>query len=194
MRHPHGTGCRRNPMATNGRGAGSCTVCVPWLSPPQPRRPACTGCARVGLPRVPANPRTLTYPHSHHTASSFPRQRKSGHVPTNAVGAQHVAPVPPPRGGTTGGPNGRPSRPASAGAAATTHQVHPAIQVPPGPRSCSHGGEGLFGTAPLPLNIAAVPLHSGGDHRGANPTPPRHMVERGPGGEAHRPPVTGRSA
>ena len=89
------------------------------------------------LPRVPANPRTLIYLHSHHTASLFPRQRKSGHVPTNAVGAQHVAPVPPPRGGTTGGPNGRPSRPASAGAAATTHQVHPAIQVPPRPRSCS---------------------------------------------------------
>ena len=95
------------------------------------------------LPRVPANPRTLTYPHSHHTASSFPRQRKSGHVPTNAVGAQHVAPVPPPRGGTTGGPNGRPSRPASAGAAATTHQVHPAIQVPPYPRSCSTADTGF---------------------------------------------------
>ena len=89
------------------------------------------------LPRVPANPRTLIYLHSHHTASSFPRQRKSGHVPTNAVGAQHVAPVPPRGGGTTGGPNGRPSRPASAGAAATTHQVHPAVQVPPHPRSCS---------------------------------------------------------
>ncbi len=116
------------------------------------------------LPRVPANPRTLIYPRSHSTAASFPRQRKSGHVPTNAVGAQHVAPVPPPRGGTTGGPNGRPSRPASAGAAATTHQVHPATQVPPYPRSCSTAGTGLLlrhpsrappedGTSP-PLELA----------------------------------------
>ena len=89
------------------------------------------------LPRVPANPRTLTYPHSHHTAAAFSRQRKSGHVPTSAVGAQHVAPIPPrsggpqnwtafaPRllpvplhcGGTTGGPNGRSSRPATRGSA-----------------------------------------------------------------------------
>ena len=96
------------------------------------------------LPRVPATPNTLIYPHSRANAASFPRQRKSGHVPTNAVGAQHVAPVPPRGGGATGGPNGRPSRPASAGAAATTHQVHPAIQVPARPRSCSTAGTGFL--------------------------------------------------
>ena len=113
---------------------------------------------QVILPRTPATPNTLTYPHSHRdTASSFPRQRKSGHVPTNAVGAQHVAPVPlhsggtlgidvkvsfanpvpPLRGGTIGGPVSRPFHP-------TTHQVHPAIQVPPRPRSCSTVETGLL--------------------------------------------------
>ena len=110
-----------------------------------------------GLPRVPANPRTLIYPHSHHTASSFPRQRKSGHVPTNAVGAQHVAPVPPRGGGTTGGPNGRPSHPAAdrpadspsppgkgPGVRSTSLQAHPAIQVPPHPRSCSTAHTGFL--------------------------------------------------
>ena len=124
------------PLATTARAPGQHRLrAAPIATVPSP-----AGLRRLRqavLPRVPANPRNLTYPQSHHTASSFPRQRKSGHVPTNAVGAQHVAPVPPPRGGTTGGPNGRPSRSASAGAAATTHQVHPAIQVPPHPRSCS---------------------------------------------------------
>ena len=111
---------------------------------------------QVILPRTPATPNTLTYPHSHRdTASSFPRQRKSGHVPTNAVGAQHVAPVPLHsggtlgidvkvsfanpvpllRGGTIGGP--LPTHP-------TTHQVHPAIQVPPHPRSCSTAATGFL--------------------------------------------------
>ena len=113
---------------------------------------------QVILPRVPATPNTLTYPHSRRdTASSFPRQRKSGHVPTNAVGAQHVAPVPLHsggtlgidvkvsfanpvpllRGGTIGVPVSRPFHP-------TTHQVHPAIQVPPLPRSCSTAETGLL--------------------------------------------------
>ena len=114
-----------------------------------------------GLPRVPANPRTLIYPHSHHTASSFPRQRKSGHVPTNAVGAQHVAPVPPRGGGATGGPNGRPSHPAAdrpadspsppgkgPGVRSTSLQVHPAIQVPPYPRSCSTAARASSASTP----------------------------------------------
>ena len=117
---------------------------------------------QVILPRTPATPNTLTYPHSHRdTASSFPRQRKSGHVPTNAVGAQHVAPVPLHsggtlgidvkvsfanpvpllRGGTIGGPVSRPTYPLFR---STTHQVHPAIQVPPRPRSCSTAATGLL--------------------------------------------------
>ena len=117
---------------------------------------------QVILPRVPATPNTLTYPHSHRdTASSFPRQRKSGHVPTNAVGAQHVAPVPLHsggtlgidvkvsfanpvpllRGGTIGGPVSRPTYPLFR---STTHQVHPAIQVPPRPRSCSTAATGFL--------------------------------------------------
>ena len=141
-----------------------------------------------GLPRVPANPRTLIYPHSHHTASSFPRQRKSGHVPTNAVGAQHVAPVPPRGGGTTGGPNGRPSHPAAdrpadspsppgkgPGGRSTSLQAHPAIQVPPHPRSCSTAHTGLSHHHPSrapPTSTHRKPIL-------ANRFPPLHHVERG---------------
>ena len=141
-----------------------------------------------GLPRVPANPRTLIYPHSHHTASSFPRQRKSGHVPTNAVGAQHVAPVPPRGGGATGGPNGRPSHPAAdrpadspsppgkgPGVRSTSLQVHPAIQVPPHPRSCSTAATGLHRQHPSrapPTSTHRKPIL-------ANRFPPLHHVERG---------------
>ena len=145
------------PLATTARAPGQHRLrAAPIATAPVP-----AGVSRLRqavLPRVPATPNTLTYPHSHRdTASSFPRQRKSGHVPTNAVGAQHVAPVPLHsggtlgidvkvsfanpvpllRGGTIGGPVSRPFHP-------TTHQVHPAIQVPPRPRSCSTAETGLL--------------------------------------------------
>ena len=132
-----------------------------------------------GLPHTPANPRTQTYLHAHHTASSFPRQRKSGHVPTNAVGAQHVAPVPPQGGGTIGGLNGSPSQPAARrrgnspslpgkgpGVRSPSHQAHPAIQVPPQPRSCSTAHTGFSPNHP---SRAPPPRHCGA---GRNPRPP----------------------
>ena len=146
------------PLATMTRAPGQHRLrAAPIATAPVP-----AGVSRLRqavLPRTPATPNTLTYPHSHRdTASSFPRQRKSGHVPTNAVGAQHVAPVPLHsggtlgidvkvsfanpvpllRGGTIGGPVSRPTY------HPTTHQVHPAIQVPPRPRSCSTAETGLL--------------------------------------------------
>ena len=104
---------------------------------------------QVSLPRTPATPNTLTSPHTHQdTASSFPRQRKSGPVPTDAVGGlngspsqpaagHHVAPSP---GACSRGGLGRGRRPAHP----TIHQVHPAIQVPPRPRSCSTADTGFL--------------------------------------------------
>ena len=145
------------PLATMTRAPGQHRLrAAPIATAPVPA--GASRLRQVILPRTPATPNTLTYPHSHRdTASSFPRQRKSGHVPTNAVGAQHVAPVPLHsggtlgidvkvsfanpvpllRGGTIGGPVSRPFHP-------TTHQVHPAIQVPPRPRSCSTAETGLL--------------------------------------------------
>ena len=113
-------------------------------SPAGPRR-----LRQVILPRTPATPNTLTSPHAYQDAtSSLPRQGKSGPVPTNAVGAQHVAPVPPRSGETTGGTTNPPLSTWWRGAGGevfrspTTHQVHPAIQDPPHPRSCSTAATG----------------------------------------------------
>ena len=106
------------------------------------------------LPRVPANPRTPIYPHSHrlnhHSRRLTRHSRESGN------------PRPPV---TTGGPPGghapatrtptyRPSH-------STTYQVHPAIQVPPRPRSCSTACTGLLLRPPArapPSPTAHCPL------------------------------------
>ena len=99
------------------------------------------------LPRVSANPRTLIYPHTHHTAASFPRQRKSGHVPA-------VPPPQPSPGACSGGGLGRGQLPAHP----TTHQVQPAIQVPPHPRPCSTADTGFLRQH---LSRAPPPRHCG---------------------------------
>ena len=109
------------------------------------------------LPRVPANPRTLTYPHSHrdttHTrtlyrrATRYAQSRESRNPPlsTRWRGAGGEArPVPLRRGETTGRPVNRPSpAPTDLLSHHTTHQVHPAVQVPPRPRSCSTAETGF---------------------------------------------------
>ena len=87
------------------------------------------------LPRTPATPNTLTYPHSHRDTA---QNRESG------------KPRPPV---TTGGaPGGYAPKtqaaysqtPTRLLAHNTTHQVHPAIQVPPRPRSCSTACTGFL--------------------------------------------------
>ena len=104
---------------------------------------------QVILPRVPANPRTLTYPHSQLDTA---HNRESGN------------PRPPV---ATGGPPGG-YAPATRAAYAhtslyrspcSTHQVHPAIQVPSHPRSCSAACTGF-------------PRH----HSRAPPTPTHRLV------------------
>ena len=86
------------------------------------------------LPRVPANPRILIYPQSHR----FNRHSRESGNPRPPV--------------ATGGPQGG-YAPATCVAYSqtpthllshpTTHQVHPAIQVPPYPRSCSTADTGF---------------------------------------------------
>ena len=108
------------------------------------------------LPRVPANPRTPTHPHSHclnrHSRLPPRHSRESGN------------PRPPV---ATGGPQGG-YTPATCVAYShahtdllsrhTTHHVHPAIQVPPRPRSCSTADTGF---SPQHLSRAPPPCHCG---------------------------------
>ena len=121
------------PLASTARAPGYdrlSAVAIATGALPAGLRRLCQG----ALPRVPANPRILIYPQSHR----FNRHsRKSGN-PRPLV--------------ATGGPQGE-YAPATCVAYSqtptrllshpTTHQVHPAIQVPPHPRSCSTADTGF---------------------------------------------------
>ena len=133
------------PLATTARAPGQDHLrAMPSATAPSPAglRRLRQGC----LPRVPANPRTPIYPHSRSTASSLRRKPQSR--PRPAAGRRADSPSLPGKGpgdrsklhhtwhypcgfGLSGGR----SKPLPANP--TTHQVHPAIQVPPDPRSCS---------------------------------------------------------
>ena len=91
------------------------------------------------LPRVPATPNTLIYPQSHRDTA---QNRATHSHRLNRRSPESGNPYPPvatgrPQGGYT---------PATcvAHSRSTTHQVHPAIQVPPRPRSCSTAGTGCL--------------------------------------------------
>ena len=79
---------------------------------------------QVILPRTPATPNTLTYPHSHFTVSPLRLAPQSTPSP----------------GACSGGGLGR----GRLSAHPTTHQVHPAIQVRPHPRACSTAATGCL--------------------------------------------------
>ena len=108
------------------------------------------------LPRVPANPRTLTYPHSHrlNCHCCFPprHSRESGNPrPPVATGG--------PQGGYAPATRGTPSQAhTDLPAHHPTHHVHPAVQVPPRPRSCSTACTGF---SPQHLSRAPPPCHCG---------------------------------
>ena len=93
---------------------------------------------QVILPRTPATPNTLTYPHSHFTVSSLRREPQYHSRP---AAGHHVAPSP---GACSGGGLGR----GRLSAHPITNQVHPAIQVPPHPRSCSTAATGRLHQPP----------------------------------------------
>ena len=244
---PRAPGAADVPLATMTRAPGQHRLsAAPIATAPMP-----AGASRLRqavLPRVPATPNTLTYPHSGSPASSLRRKPQSTNRPV--AGRRADSPSLPEKGpgdrsklhhtwhypcgfGLSGVrsnplPIEKPtliSRPSQAPtyplSRSTTHQVHPAIQVPPLPRSCSTAATGFLhhpSRAPPPpaasslrrkpqsrphpvhpciLKILMLPNRYGprrkdaaryarppaarGDHRGASPFPPRHMVERGPG-------------
>ena len=104
------------------------------------------------LPRVPANPRTHPYSHSHrataHTRAAF------SHTPRYAQSRESRNP-PLSTWWRGAGGEGRHLFPLSSGRPQTTYLVHPAIQVPPRPRSCSTACTGFSlhhpSRAPPPL-------------------------------------------
>ena len=110
-----------------------------------------------GLPHNPANPRIHTHPHIHQdTAHAHARYRRATrHTQSRASrnpplskcwrGAGGEARLAPSPGACSGGGLGRGRLPAHP----TTHQAHPAIQVPPHPRPCSTACTGF------PLNHPA---------------------------------------
>ena len=113
--------------ARHGRLSAAPTATVPSPAGPRRLRQEC-------LPRVPANPRTLTYMHARqdtaHTrtvyrrATRYVQSRESRNPPLSTWW----------RGA---GGEGRHPSPLSSGRPLTIHQVHPAFQIPPHPRSCS---------------------------------------------------------
>ena len=86
------------------------------------------------LPHTPATPNTLIYPYPYHTVSSLRREPQYHSRP---AAGHHVAPSP---GACSGGGLGR----GRLSAHPITNQVHPAIQVPPQPRSCSTAATGCL--------------------------------------------------
>ena len=155
------------PLATTARALGHHRLsAAPIVTAPLP-----AGMRRLRqgvLPRVPANPRTLTYsqsrlntaqnragysqvptyPQSRSTASSFPRKRASINRPSQVGSAGATATI----------------------ARSTTHQVHPAIQVPPHPRSCSTADAGI--TLQHPARAPPAPCPSFPLARKSTPSPP----------------------
>ena len=141
------------------------------------------------LPRVPANPRTLTHPHSHclNRHSRLP-PRHSRFAPRHS--RESGNPRPPV---ATGGPQGG-YTPATCVAYShahtdllsrhTTHHVHPAIQVPPRPRSCSTADTGF----PRQHPSRAPPAAAGRKPTRSNSSPLATWW-RGAGGEAPPPHV-----
>ena len=83
------------------------------------------------LPRVPANPRTPIYLPSLQDTAAQTRAAPS-HAPTYPPSHHSAAKIRAAYSHASTSPQSR----------STTHQVHPAIQVPPRPRSCSTAGAG----------------------------------------------------
>ena len=121
------------------------------------------------LPRVPANPRTLIYLCSHRDTAVSPAPCTAALPGTRNPAKAGTHPSPP--GGE--GPGVRPDPsplPTDLLFHHTTHQVHPAVQVPPRPRSCSTADTGLSLHHP---SRAPPPRHCGA---GRNPAERPHTL------------------
>ena len=129
------------PLATTARAPGQHRLrAAPIATVPSP-----AGLRRLRqrvLPRVPANPRTLTYPHSRglnrHSHRLDRHSRESGNPrPPVATGG-------PPGGNVPKIRAAYPQAHTDLLSHHTTHQAHPAIQVPPHARSCSAACTGFL--------------------------------------------------
>ena len=165
------------PLATTARAPGQHRLrAAPIATVPSPAG-LCRLRQRV-LPRVPANPRTLIYPHTRQDTAqnrakhahrlnrhscSPPRHSRfrgnprppvatggppGGYAPATRL-RSHTAPSSlrrKPQSSLQPAAGRRPDSPSlpgkGPGVRSTSHQVHPAIQVPPRPRSCSPAGRG----------------------------------------------------
>ena len=118
------------PLATTTRAPGQHRLrATPIATAPVP-----AGLRRLRqavLPRVPATPNTLTYPHSRPNTANY--HAPYSQAPTHWL-SHHTTQT-----------NRAPYSPAAAYSqrGSTTYQVHPAIQVSPHPRSCSTAGTGF---------------------------------------------------
>ena len=132
------------------------------------------------LPRVPANPRTLIYPLSHQDTAAHNRAASS-HAPTYPQSRSTASSFSRQETGVKSSfPRkresiNRPSQVGSDGATypqsrSTTYQVHPAVQVPPHPRSCSTACTGLL--LRPPSRAPPAPCSSFPRKRESTPSPP----------------------
>ena len=176
------------PLATTARAPGHYRLsAAPIATAPSP-----AGLRRLRqavLPRVPANPRTLIYSPAHQDtaltrtvyrrATRYAQSRESRNLPLSTWWR-----------GAGGGAQGeaRHPFPLSSGRPQTTHQVHPAVQVPPHPRSCSTACTGFSpqrqSRAPptAPEEDTSPPLElAPGEGEGGGHQPPPSPRGRGPG-------------
>ena len=176
------------PLATTARAPGHYRLsAAPIATAPSP-----AGLRRLRqavLPRVPANPRTLIYSPAHQDtaltrtvyrrATGYAQSRESRNLPLSTWWR-----------GAGGGAQGeaRHPFPLSSGRPQTTHQVHPAVQVPPHPRSCSTACTGFSPqrqsrappTAPEEDTSPPLELAPGEGEGGGHQLPPSPRG-RGPG-------------
>ena len=145
---PRAPGHRR-PLATMagvfGHDRLSAASTATASSPAGPRR-----LRQVILPRTPATPNTLIYSHSHqdivhtayHRTTRYAQSRESANPPLSKCWRGAGGGAQPHH--TWHYPCGCDPSPGEAIRTPTTHQVHPAIQVPPRPRSCSTAVTGFL--------------------------------------------------
>ncbi len=161
------------PLAvTAGAPGHDCLSATPIATAPLPAH--VRRLLQVTLPRVPATPDTLIYPPSQQNTAN--NRAASSHTPTYPQSRSTASSF---RRQETGVKSSfprkresknRPSQVGNDGATATTarsttHQVHPAIQVPPRPRPCFTAGTGFPLQHP---SRAPPPRHCGGSR---NPAP-----------------------
>ncbi len=175
----------RDRLSAAPRAPGDDAALAATAMPPSHHRPSAAPIATVALPaglhrlrqeclpRVPANPRILTYSPSHLNTAEIRTPRAL--PPTETPSSTARSPLSTWWKGAGG--EGRHPFSLSSGRPLTTHQVHPVIQVPPHPRSCSTADTGFLRQHPSrapPTSTHRKPIL-------ANRFPPLHHVERGRG-------------